>query len=170
MWFVVNDDAPVKTGQRVDDQGVRYQTVGNSAWFTNLDHSKRHEELVLYKTYNPVDYPSYDNYDAIEVGDVVNIPKDYDGVMGVPITFLGKHNLDQFEIVGIAKAPMGKPSKVYPRQIQVSKNGVKSTVTKLNDGPALKVDKPPVGKNYYEVDGETYVQLFARILIRRKDR
>jgi Adenine-specific methyltransferase EcoRI len=170
MWFVVNDDAPSKSGQRVDEHGVRYQTVGNSAWFTNLDHSKRHEELVLYKTHNPLDYPTYDNYDAIEVGQVVNIPMDYDGVMGVPITFLGKHNLDQFEIVGIAKAPMGNPSKVYPRQIQISKRGVKSTVTKLNDGPALKVDKPPVGENYYEVDGEIYVQLFARILIRRKDR
>jgi hypothetical protein len=169
MWFQVKDDAPIKSGQRVDENGVRYQTVGNSAWFTNLDISKRHEDLILYKTYNPHDYPSYDNYDAIEVSQAVNIPMDYDGVMGVPITFLGKHNPGQFEIVGIAKAPMGKPSKVYPHQIQVSANGVKSTVTKLNDGPALKVDKPPAGKTYYEVDGETYVQQYARILIRRKE-
>lgn len=168
MWFRVKDDFPVKTGQRVDENGVRYQTVGNSAWFTNLDISKRHEDLILYKSYNPADYPKYDNYDAIEVGQAVNIPLDYDGVMGVPITFLGKHNPDQFDIVGIAKAPRGNPSKIYPQQIQVSANGVKSTVTKLNDGPALKVDKPPVGKTYYEVDGETYVQRYARILIRNK--
>lgn len=168
MWFVVKDDAPTKTGQRVEN-GVRYQTIGNSAWLTNLDIAKRHERLILYKEYNPQDYPSYDNYDAIEVSQAVNIPMDYDGVMGVPITFLGKHNPDQFEIVGVAKAPLGKPSKGYPQQIQVSANGSRSTVTKLNDGPALKVDKPPVGKTYYEVDGETYVQLYARILIRRRE-
>ena len=58
------------------------------------------EKLVLTKTYNPIDYPKYDNYDAIEVGRVANIPKDYDGVMGVPITFLFKYNPEQFEILG----------------------------------------------------------------------
>ena len=62
--------------------------------------SKRNEELVLTKSYNPIDYPKYDNYDAIEVGKVVNIPKDYYGVMGVPITFLDKYNPEQFEILG----------------------------------------------------------------------
>ena len=61
------------------------------------------EKLVLTKTYNPIDYPKYDNYDAIEVGRVANIPKDYDGVMGVPITFLYKYNPDQFEILGCSK-------------------------------------------------------------------
>jgi len=168
MWFQVKGDAPIKTGQRTDEGGVRYQTVGNSAWFTNLDFSKRHEDLILYKTYNSTDYPSYDNYDAIEVSKTVDIPMDYDGVMGVPITFLGKYNPDQFEIVGIAKAPLGNPSKIYPSQTQVSVNGVKSTVSKLNDGPVLRVDAPPVGKTYYEVDGEPYVQLYARILIKNK--
>lgn len=167
MWFEVKDDAPVKTGQRVED-GIRYQTVGNSAWFTNLDNSKRHEEQVLYKTYNADDFPTYDNYDAIDVSKAVEIPSDYYGVMGVPITFLGKHNLDQFEIVGIAKAPLGRPSKTYGTQVQVSATGVRSSVSKLNDGPALKVAVPPVGKTYYEVDGGIYVQLYARVLIRRK--
>jgi hypothetical protein len=100
MWFRVNDDAPAKTGQRVDEDGVRYQTIGNSAWFTNMDTSKRHEELILYETYSPEKYPTYDNYDAIEVGKVAEIPVDYAGVMGVPITFLGKHNPKQFEILG----------------------------------------------------------------------
>ncbi|OBF98578.1 restriction endonuclease subunit M [Mycobacterium sp. 852002-51152_SCH6134967] len=168
MWFQVKDDFPVKTGQRVDEKGIRYQTVGNSAWFTNLDISKRHEDMILYKTYNAQDYPRYDNYDAIEVSQTVDIPMDYDGVMGVPITFLGKHNPDQFEIVGIAKAPLGSPSKVYPQQIQVSSAGVRSPVTKLNDGPALKVDSPPIGKTYYEVGGEIYLQTYARVLIRNK--
>jgi hypothetical protein len=168
MWFQVNDDHPVKTGQRVDENGVRYQTVGNSAWFTNLDIAKRHEDLILYRTYRPEDYPAYDNYDAIDVSKTVDIPVDYDGVMGVPITFLGKHNPDQFEIVGIAKAPLGQLSKTYPPQVQVSATGERSTVTKLNDGPALKVATPPFGKTYYEVDGEPYEQLYARILIRNK--
>lgn len=72
----------------------------NCHWFTNLDHSKRHEELVLFKTYNADEFPKYDNFDAIEVSKTVNIPVDYDGIMGVPITFLDKHNPDQFEIVG----------------------------------------------------------------------
>lgn len=168
MWFRVNEDAPVKTGQKVDEHGVRFQTIGNSAWFTNLDFPKRHEDQILYRTYDPKLYPRYDNYDAIEVSQAVDIPVDYDGVMGVPITFLGKHNPDQFEIVGIGKAPLGEPSKFYPRQVQVDKDGRRSVVTKLNDGPAIRVEGPPVGKTYYEVDGEIYFQTYARVMIRRK--
>ena len=75
--------------------------VSGVMWFTNLDHSKRHERLVLYKTYTPEAYPHYDNYDAIEVGKTAEIPHDYDGVMGVPITFLDKYNPEQFEIIDI---------------------------------------------------------------------
>ena len=73
---------------------------GNVCWFTNMKTSKRDEEQVLTKTYNPIDYPTYENYNAIEVGKVVNIPKDYDGVMGVPITFIDKYNPNQFIIIG----------------------------------------------------------------------
>jgi Adenine-specific methyltransferase EcoRI len=73
--------------------------VSGVQWFTNMDISKRHEDLILYKTYNPAEYPEYDNYDAIEVGKTQEIPMDYEGVMGVPITFLNKYNPDQFEIV-----------------------------------------------------------------------
>ena len=102
MWFRVMDDFPKKSGQKIED-GIRYQTIGNSAWFTNLDVKKRHEEMILVKRYSPEDYPHYDNYDAIEVSKVVNIPCDYAGVMGVPITFLGKYNPDQFEIVGMCE-------------------------------------------------------------------
>lgn len=74
--------------------------VSGVVWYTNLEIQKRHEELVLYKTYSPEAYPKYDNYDAIEVGKTAEIPMDYDGVMGVPITFLDKYNPEQFEIVG----------------------------------------------------------------------
>ena len=73
-------------------------------WFTNLDHAKRHEDLILYRRYTPEDYPTYDNYHAIEVSKTKNIPMDYDGVMGVPITFLDKHNPDQFELLGATES------------------------------------------------------------------
>jgi hypothetical protein len=71
----------------------------NANWFTNLEHSKRNEELILFKKYDPAEYPKYDNYDAIEVSKVAEIPKDYAGAMGVPITFLDKYNPGQFEIL-----------------------------------------------------------------------
>ena len=72
-----------------------------SIWFTNLDHRKRHEVLPLYKKYTTEEFPRYDNYDAIEVSKTADIPYDYDGVMGVPITFMDKYNPEQFEIVGL---------------------------------------------------------------------
>ncbi|MDO4994459.1 MAG: adenine-specific methyltransferase EcoRI family protein [Bacteroidales bacterium] len=99
MWFRVPDNYPVKSGQKIID-GIRYQTIGSSAWFTNMDHKKRHEELILYKTYTQEEYPRYDNYDAINVDKSLDIPCDYDGIMGVPITFIDKYNPEQFEIVG----------------------------------------------------------------------
>jgi len=76
--------------------------VSGVHWFTNLDISKRHEDLILYKNYNPEEYPTYDNYDAINVDKTKDIPMDFDGVMGVPITFLDKYNPDQFEILGLS--------------------------------------------------------------------
>ena len=77
----------------------------NSVWFTNMDHKRRHEEMSLCREFDPAKYPRYDNYDAIEVSKVKDIPCDYDGVMGVPITFLDRHCPDQFEIVGWTRNP-----------------------------------------------------------------
>ena len=77
---------------------------GSICWFTNLDIKKRHEEIILYKKYNEEEFPKYDNYDAIEVSKVCEIPKDYDGIMGVPITFLYRYNPSQFEIVGATES------------------------------------------------------------------
>lgn len=79
------------------------KTFGNINWYTNLNNNKRNEELVLDKTYNEIDYPKYDNYDAINVNRTANIPKDYDGCMGVPISFMTKCNPEQFEIVKFRK-------------------------------------------------------------------
>ena len=77
------------------------QKFGNISWFTNIENKRRNEKLDLYKKYSFEDYPKYDNYDAIEVSRVDEIPMDYDGVMGVPITFLFKYNPTQFEIIGL---------------------------------------------------------------------
>lgn len=88
-------------GIRIDDQGRRYIRVKGVRWFTNLDFPQRHQALILHKKYRPEEYPNYDNYDAINVDKTADIPCDYDGVMGVPITYLDKHNPDQFEIIGI---------------------------------------------------------------------
>ena len=79
--------------------GIKYAKFGNICWFTNLDLKKRHENLLLYKIYSADVYPKYDNYDAINVDKVSEIPFDYNGLMGVPITFLDKYNPNQFEIV-----------------------------------------------------------------------
>ncbi len=87
---------------------ITNKVQGLTRWFTNLDVKKRHEPLVLYKNYNPEDYPKYDNYGAINVDNIKDIPKDYDGVMGVPITFLDKFNPDQFEIIKFRKGDDNK--------------------------------------------------------------
>ena len=81
------------------DPDKNYVKTPAIAWFTNIDIQKRHEDLILYKSYNPEEYPKYDNYDAIEVSKTAEIPCDYDGVMGVPITFLDKYNPEQFELI-----------------------------------------------------------------------
>ena len=107
----------------VDESGQKWRSLGNACWFTNLDHDKRHEELILYRKYNPTDYPTYDNYDAIEVSKVKDIPADYDGAMGVPITFLDKHNPEQFEILGCSYSygePIGYHKNGYGFDVSVS--------------------------------------------------
>ena len=85
----------------VDENGQKWRSMGNICWFTNLDIKKRHENLILYKNYSQELYPHYINYDAIEVSKTDFIPADYDGIMGVPITFMDKYNPEQFEIIGI---------------------------------------------------------------------
>ena len=91
-------------GFRIDEKGNHFIRVKGIRWFTNLDYSQRHEELTLYKRYTPEEYPKYDNYNAINVDKTTDIPYDYDGVMGVPITFLDKYNPDQFEVMGATES------------------------------------------------------------------
>ena len=110
-WFRIPDDAPVKSSvQRTDPDGARWQDVGNSVWYTNIEHGRRHEPLALMtmennllhgsKRVRDAAYVKYDNYDAIEVPETKAIPSDYEGVMGVPVSFLDKYSPEQFEIVG----------------------------------------------------------------------
>ena len=103
--FIVPDHYVNARGRSgCDEERNKFISSGNACWFTNLDIAKRHEELVLYKNYSRKEYPKYKNYDAIEVSqDSKDIPMDYDGAMGVPITFLDKHNPDQFEILGSSR-------------------------------------------------------------------
>ena len=168
MEFVVPDYYEPRATRYREENGIKYRSMGNTCWFTNLDTAKRHEDIILYQNYTPEEYPHYDNFNAIEVSKVDNIPVDFDGVMGVPITFMYKYNPEQFEIVGITKTWYGGASKIYPNQIQVNANGKQSIVSKLNDGATLKLATAPAGKTHYIVDGEYYIQLYARILIRKK--
>lgn len=98
MWLMVPEGE--KYEKIVD--GIKLKHI-MACWYTNLDTTKRHEEFTMYKKYIADDYPKYDNFDAINVNVVAEIPKDYDGAMGVPITFLDKYNPDQFEIVKFRK-------------------------------------------------------------------
>ena len=102
--FRVPGDYPLNAaGYRVDKDGNKYIRVKGVRWFTNLDYEERHDNLQLYKTYTAAEYIKYDNYDAIEVSKTAEIPKDYHGVVGVPITFLDKYDPEQFEIVKFRK-------------------------------------------------------------------
>ena len=103
MRFRVSDDYELNAARcGIDENGEKWISLRNVRWFTNIEHSKRHLPLDLYKHYNSKDYPKYDNYDAIECSKTRDIPIYYDGVIGVPITFLDKFCPDQFEIVGFS--------------------------------------------------------------------
>ncbi|HDS1612459.1 adenine-specific methyltransferase EcoRI family protein [Stenotrophomonas maltophilia] len=107
--FRVPDHYPLEAaGTRVDQDGRKYIRVKGVRWFTNMDFESRHEDIPLYKRYSAQDYPKYYNYDAIDVSKTAEIPCDYDGPMGVPITFLDKYNPTQFEILGSSRT-LGTP-------------------------------------------------------------
>lgn len=121
MWFIVPEN--YKYEKLVDGKKVKH-IMG--CWFTNLDTTKRHENLIMYKKYTPEEYPKYDNYDAIEVSKVSEIPEDYFGVMGVPITFLDKYNPEQFEIKGIDRYVEDNP--YYGKRFTINKKEIYARV------------------------------------------
>ncbi len=178
--FRVPDHYPLNAaGCRVDENGVKYIRVKGVRWWTNLDHGRRHEKLPLmtmkdnlrYSKHKEIkgkpSYDRYDNFDAIEVSFTDAIPSDFNGVMGVPVTFLDKYNPDQFAIIGYEYSDELR-TKDYPAQLQVDKNGKTSNVTKLNDVCALRVDRAPSDQTYYIVKGEYFVAPYKRLFIRSR--
>lgn len=142
--------------------------VSGVNWFTNVDIEKRHEDLVLYKNYNAKEYPKYDNYDAINVDKTQDIPKDYKGVMGVPITFMDKYNPEQFEIVALGI--VGSCDFTCEKKMEILKDGKPTGKYTINAKGTLykkyeKTDvKPPAFKDCDT--GELYQSIYARILIK----
>ena len=130
------------------ENGTRYAVFGNVCWYTNLDISKRHDDIILYKTFqnNESAYPKYVNYDAIEVSKVKDIPLDYKGEMGVPITFLDKYNPEQFEIIGSSMTLGTSMSEFAEKE------------TYQSGGPRFYLDN----------GNGTYQRLYDRIVIRKK--
>ena len=169
--FIVPNDYPLSGSEaRIDSNGNRIISSNNTCWYTNLDIKKRNEDLILYKKYCPEEYPKYDNYDAINVNKTNDIPLDYDGIMGVPITFLNKFNPTQFEILGLSqKVGFGLESiKFYDEFKETRQDGslTGSSGKKTNGNPVMK-GRPKKG-NYYERDGEIVHSLYGRIFIKRR--
>lgn len=141
--FRVPDDYPLNAaGYRVDENGHKFIRVKGVRWYTTLDYKQRHESLTLYKKYCATDYPTYENFDAINVNVTVEIPDDYNGIMGVPITFMDKYNPEQFEIVGLGISNSGieigvrpyKPEhKKYRKEIQ-KRGAVDGDLYMIRDG------------------------------------
>ena len=170
--FQVHDSYKLSSkSQRVVD-GKKYVRVPGIRWFTNLDYKERYENLDLYKKYSPKEYLKYDNYDAINVDKTKDIPEDYDGVMGVPITFMDKYKPDQFDILGITSGRdefEARPTKRYINPIQVNEDGSKTNGSKANTRATLRWNKKPKGTYYIADNVKGYLQiLYARILIKHK--
>lgn len=164
-----------------DDTGlVKFRNVG---WFTNIDHGKRHKNLILdtmehnlkfnkklknklEKEYGKLEYPHYDNYDAIEVPFTECIPSDYDGVMGVPITFLDKYNPDQFDIVALGNSRDNfTPNKDYVNPKKIMRNGDIKNGNAINCVLAINCCMKPADI-YYIADNADYLTApYARVLI-----
>ena len=167
------DSEPRETRYWQDESGQKWRSLGNICWFTNLDIKKRHEELILFHQYSPEEYPKYDNYDAINVNKVDDIPVDYEGAMGVPITFFDKYNPDQFEVLGMTTGRdefIARPTKRYINPIQVNKDGSTTNGSKANTRATLTLNQIPHGVIYYTADNsdKPLQILYARILIRKK--
>lgn len=143
------------------------QIFGNVGWFTNLQTSRRNEKLELYKSYTKKEYQNYDNYDAINVDKVTEIPKDYYGAIGVPITFLDKYNPEQFEILGSGAS---KELLVYNKRYT---NPMKHMENKITSDPSLNCKltiaiENPIKSTYYS-DGKKYLIVpYARLIIKRR--
>ena len=171
--FYVPDDYPLNAaGCGVDSDGKRFIRVKGVRWFTNLDHNKRHEDFDLVCRYSEDEYPTFDNFDAIEVGKTSDIPYDYDGIMGVPITFLDKYNPGQFEILGLTQigchdlCPDTKRYNDYKEITRATDKPTGSSGGKTNENAVLCGQGNK--KTYYlGPNGEVVHSAYKRIFIRK---
>ena len=159
MYFQVPENYEYANTYKFDRErnGHKVIRVSSICWFTNLEHTKRYEDIILYKKYTTEEYPKYDNYDAINVNKVSEIPCDYDGVMGVPITFLDKYNPNQFEIVEFRKGEDGKDLVYTSRERE-------SSTLFQNTHPSMQIAGLMNNPQDTKVNGKS---TYARILIRK---
>lgn len=170
--FNVPDDYPLNAaGCGIDSDGKKFIRVKGVRWFTNIDYEERHEDLILYKNYTSENYPHFDNYDAINIDKTTDIPCDYNGVMGVPITFMDKYNPEQFEIVGYTAKDMGVECLKFYQDLEQSING-NSFVRNMKSArfsPMIVYKERPKGTCYRASNTNGYMlKTYGRILIRRK--
>lgn len=154
-FWVPNDYELNAAGCGIDETGRKFIRVKGVRWFTNLDYKERHEDLILYKTYSPEEYPKYENLDAINIDRTDDIPCNYDGLMGVPITFMDKYNPDQFEILGIGIAGLGLAAGVKPYKPEHKKYRREIQKRGAVDG------------DLYMMNGDEVVVPYCRIIIRK---
>lgn len=183
--FEVPQEYPLNAaGWRIDESGRKFIRVKGVRWFTNIDHGRRHEPLALMSMTDNLRfsrhkelrgktaYDSYDNYDAIEVPFTDAIPADYDGVMGVPISWLDKYCPEQFEIVGLTSGRdefIARPTKRYINPQQVNKDGSFSNGSKANTRSTILLKEIPNDIYYTADNADGPLQIvYARILIRKK--
>jgi hypothetical protein len=169
MFFQVPDSW---TKYHHEENGKKIARVSTSCWFTSLPVTKHNEEIILYKKYSPEEYPYYDNYDAINVDRVTDIPCDFNGIMGVPITFMDKFNPEQFEILGATQRECHDAvpdTRKYDDYWECKPDGTRtgSSGGKTNEnGNLLKNDGQ---HNYFEnLEGRQIQSTYQRVFIRNK--
>ena len=170
--FRVPEDYPLTAASsRIDDKGNKYIRVKGVRWFTNLDYEERHQDLILHKTYTSEEYPNYENFDAINVDKTKDIPKDYNGNIGVPITFLDKYIPEQFEI--LALGIVGSIEFASNKRMEILDKNGESTGKFTNNAKGTlyreynpKIDKSPAFKDVE--NGKLYSSIYARVIIKNK--
>ena len=168
--FYVPDDYPLKaSGCGEDENGRKFIRVKGVRWFTNLDYTKRHEELVLYKKYygNEEEYPKYDNYDAINVDKTADIPCDYFEYMAVPITYTDKYNPDQFEIINANDIRTNPDTAIKAHGLIKDKDAVITTQIYAKNAEKDLTQTAKTGTILTDRQTDRRIT-YARIVIRRK--
>ncbi len=168
MFFEVPKDW--EKYHHINDDGKKIARVSTSCWFTNLDVDKHKQDIVLYKKYNEIDYPNYENYKAIDISKVQEIPMNYKKEMGVPITFVDKYNPDQFEI--IALGIVGSIKFTKNRKMEIFKDGKSTGKFTMNaKGTLYRKYNPEKDENpaFKDIEtGDLYSSIYARIIIKNK--